>query len=149
MSDHDTRSPKSAGAAERDVADARDDLRATLDELEGRLDPSALMDQAMAYVRGDGQRYVAAVKREAQLNPMAVALVGVGAAWLVFGALRRTERDVYVGERPIDEPVFAHEDEPAYPVARPVETDMTTTDTPVRPITPVTPVVDPKTGERY
>lgn len=99
---------KSAREIEEDVADARENLRDTLDELEGRLEPSALFDQTMDYFRGDGQRYLSALKREAQANPIAVGLLGIGFAWLAVSALRNADDDLYATP-PADAPRFEHD----------------------------------------
>lgn len=116
MTRHDT--DRSAAAAERDVADAREDLRDTLGELEARLDPNTLFDQGIAYFRGDGRRYVSALKREAQLNPIAVGLLGVGIAWLAVNAMRRADDRPVVANRTGREPMFEHDDHPATPLTR-------------------------------
>ncbi|MEM7490608.1 MAG: hypothetical protein AAF390_15930, partial [Pseudomonadota bacterium] len=49
----------------------------------------ALIDQGVAYFRGDGRRYVDGLYRRAEANPLAVALIGIGVAWLALGPTSR------------------------------------------------------------
>jgi ferritin-like metal-binding protein YciE len=69
---------------ERDIGDTRAEIADTLGTIERRLAPERLVDQALDYLRrGDtGTRLGEVIKR----NPLPVALVGVGLAWLAFTA---------------------------------------------------------------
>ncbi len=77
---------KSAAEAEHDVAAARADLSGSIDALEARFSPEALVDTAFSYMRGDGRRHAEALVRNAKANPIALALIGAGLAWLTFGS---------------------------------------------------------------
>ena len=83
MSDTNTKSPDQA---ERDVAEARTDLEGSLSALERRLSPEALLDQGLAYMRGDGRRHVTSLARQAEANPLPLVLIGIGVAWLAIGS---------------------------------------------------------------
>ena len=81
---------KTTAEAERDVAEAREQLESTLGELEGRLAPEAMVEDALNYFRGDGKRYADALMHEARANPLPMILVGVGLAWLAISSRRQT-----------------------------------------------------------
>lgn len=69
---------------ERDIAARRDALGHTLDTLQTRVAPGALAEEAGAVVRGAGADLVGAAGRMAARNPMAVALILGGVAWLAL-----------------------------------------------------------------
>lgn len=79
---------------EDEIARTRADMDSTLDALQRKLSPDELMDRAMNYVRrngvGDLMRSAGATVRE---NPIPVALIGLGAAWLLVDAVRSRGRD--------------------------------------------------------
>jgi hypothetical protein len=81
--------PKNSREAEREVEAARADLRSSIEEIEARLSPEALVDDALSYLRGDGRRYGDAILREAKANPLAAIMIGTGVAWLLIGSRRR------------------------------------------------------------
>ncbi len=129
---------KSPSEAERDVTEARAELEGSLEELEHRLSPETLMNEAMDYFRGDGRKYVSTMTREARSNPLAVALVGVGLAWLVIGSRRQDQRIPVSRRLPEPQPEMRRD-----PVMR--------DDIGSRPVTtpaPVTPHVTPTIAEQ-
>jgi ferritin-like metal-binding protein YciE len=69
---------------EGDLEDTRAEIDTTLTQIERRLSPEQLVDQALDYLRrGDtGTRLGEVIKR----NPLPVALIGVGLTWLAFAA---------------------------------------------------------------
>ena len=84
----------------------RAQVERTLDELQERLSPGQLIDQAVTYLRGSGgadlmRNLGETVKR----NPMPLALVGVGLAWMMLG----DRRDRYARS-----PYWDEEDDLAY-----------------------------------
>ena len=88
MNPSDTQ-PKSTAEAEREVSQARDELGGSLDALQDKLNPGRLLDEALAYLKGNGDSYGDALIREARANPVAAIMAGVGIGWLVLGAQRR------------------------------------------------------------
>ena len=84
-SNHDQ---KTAREAERDVEAARANLAGSIDNLEARLSPNALVEQGIAYFRGDGRRHLDTLARNAQANPIPLVLIGIGVAWLALGSSR-------------------------------------------------------------
>lgn len=72
--------------AERDAEAARLRLEQSLDELRGRLTPGHMLDEALDYAReGSAGEFVRNFGGQVKRNPMPVALVGVGLAWLMTG----------------------------------------------------------------
>jgi hypothetical protein len=76
---------RSPDQIEADIERTRHDLDATLSALEQRLTPGQLMDQGLAYLRRSGAReYVDRLGETAKQDPVPLALVGVGLAWLMW-----------------------------------------------------------------
>ena len=77
---------------EREVEETRWQLSGTLEELRGRMTPGRVVDQVIDYTRdspaGDFFRNVG---REVRENPLPLALIGIGVAWLLL-ASNRTSR---------------------------------------------------------
>ena len=72
--------------AEQEADAARDRLEQSLNELRGRLTPGRMIDEALDYSR-DGQvgEFVRNFGGQIKSNPLPVALVGAGLAWLMLG----------------------------------------------------------------
>ena len=91
---------KSAAEIEREVRAQRADVERTLDALQERLSPGQLVDQAMNYVRqGGGGEFFRNLGDSVKQNPMPIALIGVGVAWMMASSGRRNgyrERDYWV-----------------------------------------------------
>lgn len=69
---------------EREIAATRSDMDHTLSELQGRFTPGQLLDQGLDYVRGSGaNEYVHNLGHSVKSNPLPIALVGIGLAWLM------------------------------------------------------------------
>jgi hypothetical protein len=83
----DTRKSRAA-ALERDLEDTRQRIDVTLSELIERLSPGELLDQGLQYLRrgtaGPG-RFAANLGHAVQANPLPIALIGLGVAWLAVG----------------------------------------------------------------
>ena len=78
----DERSPEQIQA---DIQRTRSDLDRTLTRLERRLEPRRLMDQGVDYLRDNGAReYLSNLGRAAKEQPLPLALVGVGLAWMMM-----------------------------------------------------------------
>jgi hypothetical protein len=77
--------------AEAEAARAR--LSETADEIRARMTPGQLMDEVMSQFRdGDGSQMLANLRTQARDNPMALALVGSGLAWLMLGSSPSADR---------------------------------------------------------
>ncbi|WP_299844167.1 DUF3618 domain-containing protein [uncultured Jannaschia sp.] len=87
MADSNT-DQKSTREAEREVEAARANLAGSIDSLEARLSPDALVERGIAYFQGDGRRHLDTLVRNAQANPIPLVLIGIGVAWLAMGSGR-------------------------------------------------------------
>ncbi len=79
-------------AIEQDLMRTRARLDATIGELQQKLSPGELMDQAMTYFKESGgmelgQKFGQSVRD----NPIPVAMIGVGLGWLVVAGSRKTD----------------------------------------------------------
>lgn len=69
---------------EQDLARTRARMDSRLDELQDHLTPRQMLNDAFAYFRGgEGADFTQDLVARARANPMPVALVGVGLAWLM------------------------------------------------------------------
>jgi hypothetical protein len=76
---------------EREAEDTRVQLAQTLDELRERITPGQLVDQAVDYAKDSGGgMFVRNLGRQTAANPLPVALIGAGMAWLMFANGRRS-----------------------------------------------------------
>jgi hypothetical protein len=76
----------------REAEEARWQLSATLEEFRDRISPGRVVDQLIDYTRdGPAAEFLRNLGREARENPMPLALIGIGVAWLII-ASNRTSR---------------------------------------------------------
>lgn len=76
---------------EADIERDRAELAATLDALQDRMSVDALAQEALGLLRTNSASYVTGIDAAVRANPVAVALVGAGLAWLIFGKRRSQE----------------------------------------------------------
>ena len=82
------RSPEEIQA---DIERTRANLDQTLTAIEHKLNPSELFDQGVDYLRHSGAReYVSNLGESAKQEPIPLALVGIGLAWLMLSNGRST-----------------------------------------------------------
>jgi vacuolar-type H+-ATPase subunit H len=80
---------KTSQELEREVQSTRQSLHETIDELEARLSPGQLVDQAMSYLRSSGPREFARnLGRSVNENPLPVAFAAASFAWLIYASSR-------------------------------------------------------------
>ena len=95
-----TDTPSNPNEIERDLAQTRARLDATIDALQQRLSPGEMVDQAIGYVKesggGEFGRNLMLTVRD---HPIPVALIGVGVAWLMLAGPRRDHDGDGVGTR--------------------------------------------------
>jgi hypothetical protein len=81
---------KSSAQLEREAELARSELAATLEELRSRITPGQLVDQTLDYARDTNVgEFVRNLGRDARDNPLPLAVMGVGLAWLMVAKGRR------------------------------------------------------------
>lgn len=78
----------------REAEERRARLDQTLENLKTRMSPGQIVDEAMGYLReGQGADMARNLNRQVRDNPLALGLIGAGAAWLLFGQGVRGEAD--------------------------------------------------------
>ena len=76
---------------EREAEDTRARFAQTLDELRERITPGQLVDQAVDYAKDSGGGvFVRNLGNQVTANPLPVALIGAGIAWLMLSNGRRS-----------------------------------------------------------
>ena len=74
---------------EKDVDKTRGRIEDTLSELRDRLSPPSLIDEALGYAKDNGGAdFVRNLGRQVADNPLPVALMGAGLAWLMVSQNR-------------------------------------------------------------
>lgn len=75
---------KSAAQLQREVEAQRTRVEDRIGEIQNRLSPGQLLDEALSYTRnGPGAEFTANLKRSVTANPLPVALMGLSLAWLM------------------------------------------------------------------
>jgi Protein of unknown function (DUF3618) len=83
----------SSAQLEQEAEQTRSHLAQTLDELRERITPGQLVDQAVDYAKDSGGgMFVRNLGRQATANPLPVALIGAGIAWLMLSNGRQQSR---------------------------------------------------------
>jgi len=86
MTDYTT-SEKSPSELERDAERVRAQIADTAEHLKDKMSPGQLMDEVVNYFKeGDANEFLSNLKTQVRDNPMALALVGSGLAWLMMGS---------------------------------------------------------------
>lgn len=81
----------SSARLEREAEQARSQLAQRLDELRERITPGQLVDEAVDYAKDSGGGvFVRNLGRQATANPLPVALIGAGIAWLMLSNGRQS-----------------------------------------------------------
>ncbi len=89
---------RSTEELERDAARIRDGIASTTEELKHRMSPGQMADEVSRYLRdSDSSVAVENLRRQARDNPMALALIGAGVAWLMLGGRRDRASETYEG----------------------------------------------------
>jgi hypothetical protein len=83
MTDH-----RSPAEIEREIEEERAGLTGTLDELQSRFSIDRMTTEAGHFMRSQSGDIMHAMSRAVRDNPMAVALTGIGVAWMILGARR-------------------------------------------------------------
>ena len=105
---------------ERDLAKTRERLDSRLDQLQDRLSPGQLVNDAFAYFKGgDGADFTQEVVTKLKANPLPALLTGVGIAWMMASSNRsapvptrvRRELDIETRLRAAEAGVIRGQDE--------------------------------------
>jgi hypothetical protein len=79
---------RTAADVERDVEATRDHLDRTVEALKDKMTPGQLFDEASHALGGAGQQVWARMLEQARENPMPLAVMGLGLAWLMVSNSR-------------------------------------------------------------
>lgn len=75
---------KSAAQLQREVEAQRSRIESRIGEIQSRLSPGQLLDEALAYTRnGPASEFVGNLGRSVTANPLPIALMGVSLVWLM------------------------------------------------------------------
>ncbi len=74
---------RTAAEVEQEVVAQRDQLDRTVEALKDKMSPGQLFDEASRAMGGAGQQVFAKFVEQAQENPMPLAVMGLGLAWLM------------------------------------------------------------------
>src|SRR5688500_3520740 len=84
-----------------EIERTRHDMDSTLTAIEHRLTPGQLFDQGVEYLRNSGgHEFVQNLGTQAKNNPMPIALVGIGLAWLMASGKNPPARYSYSSSGP-------------------------------------------------
>lgn len=86
---------KSAADVEREVETSRNDLDRTLEALKDKMSPGQLFDEASKAMGATGQQVFSKFMEQAKENPMPLAVMGVGLAWLMTSSGHRGTSRAY------------------------------------------------------
>jgi Protein of unknown function (DUF3618) len=90
---------RSSAQLEREAEQTRAQLSATLDELRSRITPGQLVDQTLDYARDSNLgELMRNLGRDARDNPLPLALIGTGIAWLMMTNGRRRGFDAALAD---------------------------------------------------
>ncbi|MFN4177624.1 DUF3618 domain-containing protein [Phenylobacterium sp.] len=89
---------KSSAEVEREVEATRGPIGRTVEALKEKMQPKELFDEATRIMGGTSNKVLATVVEQAKANPIPIALIGAGVAWLALSmAKRKPEYDPYSG----------------------------------------------------
>ena len=74
---------------EREIEAERTALARSLDALQNQFSPEAMVDTATTFLKSNGGDWARSASRQARENPIALAVTGVGLAWLIMGPARK------------------------------------------------------------
>lgn len=78
---------QSPSELERDAERVRAEIAATADQLKDKMSPGQLMDEITSYFKdGDTNQMLSNLKHQVRDNPLALAVIGGGLAWLMMGS---------------------------------------------------------------
>ena len=74
---------KEPSVMEQEINSTRERIGRTVEELEQRLSPGQLVDQALGYARDHGGDFAAGVASSVRRNPLPMIVTGIGILWLI------------------------------------------------------------------
>ena len=80
---------KTPAELEREVEDARGRIDRTVEALKDKMQPKELFDEATKIMGGTSNKVLTTAVEQLRENPIPIALIGLGVAWLAIGQTRR------------------------------------------------------------
>jgi len=88
---------------ESEIEHTRAEVSATIDAIQSKLTPGQLMDQTLGYLRTSlPADFGSNLSRSVRENPVPVALLGIGLAWLMMGGQQNGRMRRYARDRDYD-----------------------------------------------
>lgn len=85
---------KSSAELEREVEETRGQIDRTVDALKDKMQPRELFDEATRMMSGTSNKVLTTAVQQLRENPIPIALIGLGVAWL---AISQTRKDPTLG----------------------------------------------------
>ena len=92
---------KTSAELEREVEDARGRIDQTVEALKDKMQPKEMFDEATKIMGGASNKVLTTAVDQLRENPIPIALIGLGVAWLAISQTRRpahTAGGVYQGQ---------------------------------------------------
>lgn len=90
---------KSSAEVEREVEATRGQIDRTVEALKEKMQPQELFDEATRMMGGASNKVLTTVVEQAKENPIPIALIGAGIAWLALSQTKRKPAyDPYTGQ---------------------------------------------------
>ena len=86
---------KTSADLEREVEDARGRIDETVEALKDKMQPRELIDEATRIMGGTSNKVLTTAVEQLKENPIPIALIGLGVAWLAINQTRRRSDDTY------------------------------------------------------
>lgn len=88
---------KSSADVEREVEATRGQIDRTVEALKEKMQPKELFDEATRIMGGTSNKVLTTVVEQAKDNPIPIALIGAGIAWLALSQGRKARDDGFSG----------------------------------------------------
>lgn len=79
---------------EADVNQSRSRLNDTLSQLGSKLSPGQMLDEGLGLLKGQAGQFAGKLGRQVRDNPLPIALIGAGVAWLVLSNRNSSDDDL-------------------------------------------------------
>ena len=85
-----TSATKTSAELEREVEDARGRIDRTVEALKDKMQPKELFDEATRIMGGTSNKVLTTAVEQLRENPIPIALIGLGVAWLAISQTRKS-----------------------------------------------------------
>ncbi len=89
---------KTSADVEREVEATRGQIDQTVEALKEKMQPRELFDEATRVMGATSNKVLTTVVEQARANPIPLALIGAGVAWLVFSQRKAASDDGFSGQ---------------------------------------------------